>query len=315
MGCHCVPGLRRGGSVALHCHCGLDPQSIGDQALLPLRGGCRIKSGMTAILLGTASVAHADQVTFPSLDSTPLKAEVFLPSTPPKGIVIALHGCGGLYARQGQRKGLLNARHQAMADMLVAQGYAAVFPDSLSPRGEAEICTQRFDSRRIGQPQRRADALAAVRWAMAQPWGGQLRVALLGWSHGGSAVLASTDANQRQVQAQPVKPVVAIAFYPGCSASLKNGYQPSTKLVMLVGEKDDWTPAAPCVALAKATNTEITVYPDSYHDFDNPVGTVRIRLDVPNGVNPGQGVHTGPNPVAREQANARVREVLAEAFK
>jgi hypothetical protein len=30
------------------CHRGLDPQSIVDQALSPLRGGCRIKSGMTS---------------------------------------------------------------------------------------------------------------------------------------------------------------------------------------------------------------------------------------------------------------------------
>jgi hypothetical protein len=31
---------------------------------------------------------------------------------------------------------------------------------------------------------------------------------------------------------------------------------------------------------------------------------------VPNGVHPGQGVHVGPNPDAREAANASVREFL-----
>ena len=58
----------------------------------------------------------------------------------------------------------------------------------------------------------------------------------------------------------------------------------------------------------------MTVYPDSYHDFDNPLGQVRLRADVPNGVNPGQGVHVGANPAARVQANARVLRVLSEAF-
>jgi hypothetical protein len=35
---------------------------------------------------------------------------------------------------------------------------------------------------------------------------------------------------------------------------------------------------------------------------------------VPNGVHPGQGVHAGPNREAREQAYARVRELLRAAF-
>jgi dienelactone hydrolase len=83
---------------------------------------------------------------------------------------------------------------------------------------------------------------------------------------------------------------------------------------MMLGEKDDWTPPEPCVALGKAVGAEVNVYADSYHDFDNPVGQVRLRKDVPNGVNPGQGVHVGPNPVARQQAYSRLREILAKAL-
>jgi len=83
----------------------------------------------------------------------------------------------------------------------------------------------------------------------------------------------------------------------------------------MLGEKDDWTPPAPCVALGNASGAEVNVYPDSYHDFDNPTGQVRVRTDVPNGTHPGQGVHVGPNPVAREQAYARLRELLRKAFQ
>jgi dienelactone hydrolase len=93
-----------------------------------------------------------------------------------------------------------------------------------------------------------------------------------------------------------------VAFYPGCAAALKSGYQPNTRLVLMLGEKDDWTPPGPCVDLGKQVSAEVNLYADSYHDFDNPSGTVRVRTDVPNGVNPGQGVHVGPNPVAREAA-------------
>jgi hypothetical protein len=37
-----------------------------------------------------------------------------------------------------------------------------------------------------------------------------------------------------------------------------------------------------------------------------------VRTDVPNGVNPGRGVHVGPNPAAREAANASVRAFLRQ---
>jgi dienelactone hydrolase len=134
--------------------------------------------------------------------------------------VIALHGCGGLYATTGARQGQLNARHQAMADLLVAQGYAVLFPDSLTPRGETELCTQKIGQRRIDQTERRADALGALAWVAAQPWAKPDRDGAC-WAgrHGGSAVLSSTDLTRRDVAAAREKPALAVAFYPGCSAS------------------------------------------------------------------------------------------------
>jgi len=272
---------------------------------------------VSLLLVALSAGAAPQEVHFDSLDGTALKAWVFLPPAGqvPKGTVIALHGCGGLYATVGARKGQLNARHQAMADLLVEQGYAAVFPDSLMLRGVSELCTQKLGTRQIDQRERRADALAALTWVAAQPWAQAQRMALLGWSHGGSAVLAATDVARTDVRSRPLQPALAIAFYPGCSAALKSGYRMGAPLVLMLGEKDDWTPPAPCLALGKAVGAEVNVYPDSYHGFDSPVGQVRLRTDVPNGVHPGQGVHVGPNPVAREQAYARLRELLRKAFQ
>src|SRR5205823_6289349 len=132
-------------------------------------------------------------------------------------------------------------------------------------------------SRRIDQAERRADTLAALAWVSAKPWARADRIALLGWSHGGSAVLAATDRTGREVRESAVRPAVAIAFYPGCSAERKAGYQPSAPLVLMLAEKDDWTPSAPCIALGKAVGAEVNVYAGSYHDFDNPTGEVRLR--------------------------------------
>ena len=267
-------------------------------------------------LLPLFALAAPQEASFTSLDGTALKALVFQPAAQvAKGTVIALHGCGGLYATSGVRAGQLNARHQAMADLLVLQGYTAVFPDSLTPRGETELCTQKIGARRIDQTERRADTLAALAWVAAQPWADPARIALLGWSHGGSAVLSASDATRADVQGAAVRPAVAVAFYPGCTAALRAGYRPSAPLVLMLGEKDDWTPPGPCIELGKAVGAEVNVYADSYHDFDNPTGQVRLRSDVPNGLKPGQGVHVGPNPAARALAYARLQVLLQQAFK
>jgi dienelactone hydrolase len=91
--------------------------------------------------------------------------------------------------------------------------------------------------------------------------------------------------------------------------------------LLLIGEADDWTPAAPCQALASVVTArgepmQIFTYPDTYHDFDNPaLTTKRLRTDVPNGVNPGAGVTIAPNPVAREDAKERVTAFFAEHLK
>jgi dienelactone hydrolase len=224
--------------------------------------------------------------------------------------VVALHGCGGLYGKNGK----LNARHQAMADMLVAEGYAVLFPDSLTSRGEDSLCNQKIAQRDITQTQRRRDALGALAWVAAQPWARPKSIALLGWSHGGSAVLAATDRRQPEVVAQGNTFATAIAFYPGCAAATKEGYQPNTRLMLLLGESDDWTPAAPCIALGQAVGAELHIYQGSYHEFDNPTGSVRLLRNVPNGAHPGQGVHAGRNPAAREQAYATLRDELRQTL-
>ena len=195
--------------------------------------------------------------------------------------MVALHGCGGLYARMGSRKGMVNARSQAMAEMLVDQGCTVIHPDSMGRRGETEVCTEKLADRKVTQDHRRADALVTMGWVATQPWAEVDRIALLGWSFGGSAVLAATDAKHQAVTRQAVTPAVAIAFYPGCAVAMKSGYKPTAPLVMLLGEKDDWTPPEACKTLGRSIGADVKVYPGAYHDFDNPMGGVLLRTDVP----------------------------------
>jgi dienelactone hydrolase len=136
-------------------------------------------------------------------------------------------GCVGLYATLGPRKGLLAARHQAMADMLNAWGYHAVFPDSFTPRGLPSICAIPTGQRSVSMRERRRDVLATHAWVRGQAWADPAKVALLGWSNGGSSVLAATDAGQGEVQAAGATFATSIAFYPGCEAALKAATAPT----------------------------------------------------------------------------------------
>jgi dienelactone hydrolase len=229
--------------------------------------------------------------------------------------VVALHGCGGLYGRDKD----LNPRHRAMAELLQQEGYHVLFPDSFKPRGKESLCSEKIAARDLTSANRRQDVLGALNWIAARPDVDGGRIVLLGWSHGGSTVLSANNRELSEVAAHAVKPRAALAFYPGCSSYLnaRGGYRPNASLLLLIGEKDDWTPPKPCVALHEKVRKqypddifELRVYPDSHHDFDAPNAPLRVRKDVPNGVRPGQGVTTGTNPAARKQAYAEMLEFL-----
>ena len=110
-----------------------------------------------------------------------------------------------------------------------------------------------------------------------------------------------------------------IALYPGCAPgsrvwqSATGVYKPIAPLLILIGEWDDWTPAAPCQKLTDAAKAaeypvSIKVYPGAYHSFDsnNPVRFVPTRV---NGSSPsGRGATTGGSPIAWADS---IKEVVA----
>jgi dienelactone hydrolase len=224
--------------------------------------------------------------------------------------VIGLHGCGGLYVR-----GELNAREAAMAELLRAKGFHVLLPDSFTPRGLRELCTVPTAQRTLRAADRRADVHAALDWLAARPDVDRTRIVVLGWSHGGSTVLAALN---HRIGAQPLQARAAIAFYPGCTpyARTPGAYLPVAPLLILIGALDDWTPPAPCAELGKWTpKVKVQVFADSHHGFDHPSSRVRVRTDVPNGVKRGSGVTVGSNRKAREEAYAAMFEFLERELR
>lgn len=285
-------------------------------------------AGLCCVLLAGAAAAAPQAVDVPSLDRRDGVAVVQpgfwfpAPVTTQAPAVLMLHGCGGPYAKSHR----LSRRMLDYAAALNAAGLHVLVTDSLTPRGETELCTQRKGMRSITQTQRRRDALGALQWLAAQPGVDARRLGLLGWSNGGSTVLATLQRDHSEVAASAVKPAFAVAFYPGCDDALKRHWQPVAPLLMLLGGADDWTPPGPCEALAAAVNAQppsapaaaarvqFETYAGAYHGFDD-AAPVRLRRDVPNGVNPGQGVHVGANPAARAASLERMLGFVRQAAR
>jgi dienelactone hydrolase len=183
------------------------------------------------------------------------------PGAGPFPAVVVLHGCNGF-----------GSLVVGWADRLARWGYVALAIDSLTPHGATVdgACAG-------GSLQQPVDAYRGLKFLAAQPFVRADRIAVLGASMGGRSVLTAFERGL-------IEPMFAhkfrsgVAFYPGCEGA--SGLMMAPTLV-LVGELDDWTPAAPCRDMVDGKNAigtprqpgdrsmvELVIYPDAYHSFD-----------------------------------------------
>ncbi len=165
------------------------------------------------------------------------------PVTGRRPVVVALHGCSGLHTSRG----VMDARYVEYAARWNAAGWHVLLPDSFGARGRTSTCREPSAERSVTVAMRRRDVNIALQWLMSQPDVDPRRVALVGWSNGGSTVLRTIHRPE-----WPLAPVAAIALYPSCAASLRNErYANAVPLLLLVGALDDWTPPQPCEDLVR----------------------------------------------------------------
>ena len=268
-----------------------------------------------ALLALTAPAAHAERIQLIAPDGIALKA-YWMPR-PDGGVgpaVVALHGCSGLFERTGTA---FDPRYPDYVARLHRAGYHVLLPDSFGSRRKGSICAEPYGKRSVSVETRRGDAIVAVDWLSKHPEVDPRRIVLLGWSNGAttalSALNAAGPAYARNVAA-------AIVFYPGCSAFLKQSFRLQAPVLMLLGEKDDWTPPARCTEFAdrlRAAQPELDLdvhlYSDSHHGFDS-TQPVRFRPDIPTGVN-RSGVHSGGNAAARAAALSEIDAFLGSRLR
>jgi dienelactone hydrolase len=235
----------------------------------------------------------------------------------PFAAVVIMHDCSGLGTQSSGAPGRWAAE-------LGRRGYVILVPDSFTTRGHPDgVCVQSATGFALGpapsrndvSPGRRAhDAYAALAYLQTLPYVDGRRVGLMGGSHGGSTTLATMATRAERGFA------AAVALYPSCApgrrgwqADLSGVYRTGAPVLILIGERDDWTPAAPCVKLAEDARqagqpVAITVYPGAHHSFDSD-RPVRFRADRVNANAPGgRGATTGGDPQAWEDS---IREVAA----
>jgi dienelactone hydrolase len=267
---------------------------------------------LIAAVCGRLDAASAETVTFQG-DGVTLSGILLAPAgTGPFPAVVALHGCGGLYKKSGG----LSQRHADWARRLVANGYVVLLPDSFGSRGAGSQCRTRDRVARAWR-ERVQDVLAAKAYLQRRSDVRANAISLLGWSNGGSTVLYAVQPRSAPHDGKPDF-ANAVAFYPGCRVPAKRGnWHTRLPLLILIGAADDWTPAAPCEALAKKAaaageKVSIKVYPSAYHDFDHPNLPIHINEHLAYTGSGTDRAHSGTNPAARQDAISRVMAFLSK---
>jgi dienelactone hydrolase len=265
-------------------------------------------SFVAALLIGNAaacpaawSQSSAAVVEFesPLANPTPLQGYLRQPAgASPSPAVVLLHGCNGNWGRLDEHWG----------KRIASWGYVTLTVDSFGPRGINNTCGS-------GAPVELAfDAYRALGFLVRQPYVDPARVALLGFSQGGSLALTSIEHGAVEQNAQH-KFRAAAAFYPKCLGSKGNMTVPA---LIMIGERDDWTLAQECRNMVDGRDdwgisrlqgqgvpVRLIVYPDAHHGFDVPSLETPVQFF---------GYRLEYNKSAGDQAADALREFLADTI-
>jgi dienelactone hydrolase len=158
------------------------------------------------------------------------------------------------------------------AKRLNEMGIATFVIDNFTGRGIVETATDRS---RLSAMADAAGALAALRLLATHPAIDPKRIGVIGFSRGGSVAIDSAlEPIRRAVIDGDLRFAAHIAVYPGCSVTQVSAHLDGSPILMLLGGKDDYTPAPACLAhadvlRAKGATVSVVVYPNAYHGFDS----------------------------------------------
>jgi dienelactone hydrolase len=226
----------------------------------------------TLLFLAMAStVARAESVSVPLAyqgRDIALAGDFAKPSGPgPFPAVILLHGCSGDNAYS-------LGRSEEWAELLHREGYATLILDSFSARGFSNVCG---NLTLVPFEERAKDIYAAAYVLAGRADVMADKIAAIGFSHGGGAVLDAAAAARPQLAplrerlAARGKLAAFVGFYPGCRRTETDDFV--APLLILVGDQDGLSNHGVCERLAArphpaGAEVRLKVYPGASHDFD-----------------------------------------------
>jgi len=253
---------------------------------------------LAAATPAAAQKVAVEPVEFPSRDGkTMVKGYLFRSEATPARApaVVMLHGRSGAYSSLAKGKydaTTLSSRHKAWGQLLARNGYVALMVDDFGPLGYPQGFGRftyadrpaELDEVRL----RPLHAYGALRYLQMRPDVVGSRVALLGWSNGGSATLAAM-ADDKPGDMKAIGFRTGVALYPGCGlkrAYERSGYKPYNPVRVFMGSGDAEVSPTLCERLVRRSRSrggdiEIRMFDDAEHSYDTPT---RKRQSVPANV-------------------------------
>jgi len=211
-------------------------------------------AALFAVLVGCAPAAADELVRFASAGQG---EEVQGYLTRPKGkspfpAVVLLHTCLGLPEERA-----------SIGERIAGWGYVALFVDDFAARGLKQTCAVDFKPAL-------SDAYGALFYLARLRYVDRARIAAVGFSQGGDTAL-KIAAGGGSAGGEGAAFKAAAAFYAPC-ANL-NGAALDIPTLILIGAKDEVTPAADCAELVKRQApgaAKLVIYSGAAHAFDLP---------------------------------------------
>lgn len=257
-----------------------------------------------------------EQIVFNSLDTTgvfspkPVSIKGYVLKAKQGGKVpgaILNTACNGLLLPNSDE---IRPNYRKMARFLNDMGMTVVLIDGFNPRGFKEICTQPGTTRTIDTTTRLKDILGGLLYMRGRSDVVTDQIILVTW--GADESLQAMNKASPYHEKVGAEFAAAIMFHPQCLVG--DRFAPYAPIQMFVGEKDTWTPAASCLALAKrkeagSASFDIKIYPDTYHGFDQP-RPPSLRTNAAVGP-----VITGGNPESAADAYKTSAAFLSRVLK
>ena len=144
-------------------------------------------------------------------------------------------------------------------------GYNALITEDLEQKGTRSACTV-FGIQDVAPQERMESVVRTAQWVGKQAWHIG-KIGMIGFGVGATTTL-NIGANRKPIGTlepldSPIK--AGVSYYPHCQSYHSN---PNIPMQIHIGQSDDWTRSAGCLALQNYQNYDVNVYTGAQHGFD-----------------------------------------------